>query len=229
MDRKEIVKTLSEHLGIKSKYLGAPSFAYKVGDFTVDREGKILNMAGDKVELEDILNIEEESTENKVTAIGTSFPLEGYDGRSLKNLLNMIYSRQPLIKKTFNLEENIVEKDLINKINEADIETIEDFLEFPNTENLKGISFDDEKITFNFIKDEVKVSMDFLSLLIKKSKELKFASAKPINTDNEKYAFRTWLIRLGMIGDEYKATRKVLLQNLSGNGAFRKLGENHEA
>ena len=51
----------------------------------------------------------------------------------------------------------------------------------------------------------------------------------PINTDNEKYAFRTWLIRLGMTGNEYKSTRKLLLQNLSGNGAFRKPGEGYEA
>jgi hypothetical protein len=59
--------------------------------------------------------------------------------------------------------------------------------------------------------------------------QLKYASAKPINTDNEKYAFRTWLIRLGMTGNEYKSTRKLLLQNLSGNGAFRKPGEGYEA
>ncbi|MEY8304856.1 hypothetical protein [Anaerosalibacter bizertensis] len=40
-------------------------------------------------------------------------------------------------------------------------------------------------------------------------------------TDNEKYTFRTWLTRLGMIGDEYREIRKELLQNLSGNSAFR--------
>lgn len=227
MDRKEIVKTLSKHFDIKSKYLGAPSFAYKVGEFTVDREGRIISKAGEEVELEIILNSVAETTDD-IANIEISFPLEGHDGQSLKNLLNVIYSRQPLIKKAFDLGENIVEEELINKLNEADVKTLEDFLEFPNKENLKGMSFDDEKITFNFVKDEVKASMEFLSLLINKAKELKYASAKVVNTDNEKYAFRTWLMRLGMIGDEYKTTRKILLQPLSGNGAFRKPSENHD-
>ena len=40
-------------------------------------------------------------------------------------------------------------------------------------------------------------------------------------TDNEKYAFRCFLLRLGFIGSEYKEARKILLKNLSGNAAFR--------
>jgi hypothetical protein len=35
-------------------------------------------------------------------------------------------------------------------------------------------------------------------------------------------------MRLGMIGDEYKEARKELLENLSGNSAFRNIGESHE-
>lgn len=40
-------------------------------------------------------------------------------------------------------------------------------------------------------------------------------------SDNEKYTFRTWLLRLGMIGDEFKTARKFLLENLDGNIAWR--------
>ena len=40
-------------------------------------------------------------------------------------------------------------------------------------------------------------------------------------TDNEKYTFRCFLLRLGFIGTEYKEARKILMQNLSGNAAFR--------
>ncbi|MFR5081245.1 MAG: hypothetical protein ACLTEE_00695 [Anaerobutyricum hallii] len=39
-------------------------------------------------------------------------------------------------------------------------------------------------------------------------------------TDNEKYAFRCFLLRLGFIGDAHKATRKILLKNLIGSSAF---------
>jgi hypothetical protein len=44
---------------------------------------------------------------------------------------------------------------------------------------------------------------------------------KEKDTDNDKYAFRCFLLRLGFIGDEYKAARKILLRNLSGSGAFK--------
>ena len=39
--------------------------------------------------------------------------------------------------------------------------------------------------------------------------------------ENEKYAFRCFLLQLGFIGDEYKAARRVLLKNLTGNGAWK--------
>ena len=51
--------------------------------------------------------------------------------------------------------------------------------------------------------------------------EQKRIQAKVVNDDNEKYAFRIWLLRLGMRGDEYKAARKALMENLSGHAAFR--------
>ena len=39
--------------------------------------------------------------------------------------------------------------------------------------------------------------------------------------ENEKYTFRTWLLRLGLIGDEFKTARQHLLKNLEGNIAWR--------
>ena len=45
---------------------------------------------------------------------------------------------------------------------------------------------------------------------------------------NEKYEFRCFLLRLGMIGDEFKAERKILLKNLTGSSAFRNGGASHE-
>ena len=48
-----------------------------------------------------------------------------------------------------------------------------------------------------------------------------FITAKPKENENEKYAFRCFLLRLGFIGDEYKTDRKVLLANLDGSSAFK--------
>jgi len=47
-------------------------------------------------------------------------------------------------------------------------------------------------------------------------------SQKTTQSDNEKYTFRTWLLRLGMIGEEFATARKFLLRNLEGNGAWRR-------
>jgi hypothetical protein len=57
--------------------------------------------------------------------------------------------------------------------------------------------------------------------LVKKQKRI---LAKEHETENEKYAFRCFLLRLGFIGDEYKNARKILLKNLTGNSAFLKGG-----
>lgn len=219
MDRKEKVKILGKHLGIKPKYLGVPSFAYEIGDFTVTRDGTIINKAGDEMELDEILNSSEETTETEFDSIEISFPMEGHDERTIKNLLNMIYSKQSLIKKVFDCSENIVEKELIDEI--STLESLSEILTTINKENCKGIDFNDEKLTFNFINGDIQTSSEFLSLLIKKAKELQYTSSKPIETDNDKYTFRTWLIRLGMIGPEYKAHRKTLLSSLTGSSAFR--------
>ncbi|MBO5048107.1 MAG: amidoligase family protein [Clostridia bacterium] len=49
----------------------------------------------------------------------------------------------------------------------------------------------------------------------------KGASRSKTQSPNEKYTFRTWLLRLGMIGDEFKTARTFLLEKLEGNIAWR--------
>lgn len=49
----------------------------------------------------------------------------------------------------------------------------------------------------------------------------KSTSAKVTKSDNEKYTFRSWLLRMGLIGDEFKTCRKFMLENLDGDIAWR--------
>ena len=53
------------------------------------------------------------------------------------------------------------------------------------------------------------------------AKEAKSASPKPQQTENPKYAMRTWLLRLGFLGDEFKTAREVLTKRLPGDASFR--------
>ncbi len=64
----------------------------------------------------------------------------------------------------------------------------------------------------------------FLTALIDMAKNQKRINNKPDTSDNEKYAFRCFLLRLGFIGTEFKSVRKVLLRNLTGSSAFRNGG-----
>jgi hypothetical protein len=53
------------------------------------------------------------------------------------------------------------------------------------------------------------------------AKEVRTASPKPQQNENPKYAMRTWLLRLGFIGDEFKTARDLFTKRLDGDAAFR--------
>ena len=53
------------------------------------------------------------------------------------------------------------------------------------------------------------------------AKMVRTASPKPQQTENEKYAMRCWMLRLGFIGDEFKTAREYYLNNMEGNSAWR--------
>ena len=84
----------------------------------------------------------------------------------------------------------------------------------------------DDRITFAWlhgtITDETaKAYAEFISKLCQMARMQKRVTAKEKIVDNEKYAFRCFLLRLGMIGSAYKESRKILLQNLIGSSAFK--------
>ena len=68
---------------------------------------------------------------------------------------------------------------------------------------------------------QLKAYIQLCLALSQMAKMLKFASPKPQQHENPKYAMRTWLLRLGFIGEEFETAREVLTKRLSGNAAFR--------
>ena len=76
--------------------------------------------------------------------------------------------------------------------------------------------------------DECKAYTHFISALCKLAKNAKRVTAREKETDNDKYAFRCFLLRLGFIGAEYKVERKILLKNLTGSSAFKNGGADNE-
>lgn len=221
MDRKKIVEALQEHFAIKAKYKGAPSFAYEIEadgeSYVIDREGRIWH-GKDVVTLGSLL-VEKES-DNKTTIENTvtkafahviKLAMNEHTGRSLRNLINMIYSKQHLIRKSLGMDAQLIDETLVSKINDAEIETLQEF------QNTIGEATQNSSLEFDFdnstilihlegslITDEFDAFNTLINLVDKNAKTQRHASSKAKETENEKYAFRVWLIRLGMIGDEYK-------------------------
>ena len=76
------------------------------------------------------------------------------------------------------------------------------------------------------LKRLVSKSFGLMILINTQLKHIRLIKEK--ETDNDKYAFRCFLLRLGFIGSEYKAERKILLRNLTGSSAFKNGGTTNE-
>jgi hypothetical protein len=68
---------------------------------------------------------------------------------------------------------------------------------------------------------ELKTFIQLALALSEMAKEVRTASPKKSTTENKKFLMRTWLIRLGFVGDEFKTAREILMRNLEGDAAFR--------
>lgn len=209
-ERKRLAQTIAKEIGVDAIYQGAPTFSYKMDYFTVDREGTLVfddENGGDEAErvLDAIaaagfIPAEEEEDMNEQTGMAIQMPM--MDGEEISRLEQLIASKESLIKKAVGAESLTVgEKD--------------------------------GKLDFAWFRadagpDEVKAWMDLVTALCRTAKDAKRIAGKDRPVENEKYAFRCFLLRLGFIGDEFKASRKVLLKNFSGSSAFRNGGADHE-
>ena len=151
-------------------------------------------------------------------------PMDGHQGNTLRNILNLIYSKQPLIKKALELEEDLVEEEFIKLLKEERVKSIDSFEKALNKIGYNGhpgVDFDFENKTFTFKHANGEAATWLFALINKKAKTMKRTNVNKTDTDNEKYTFRTWLNNLGMIGEDYAEIRKELLKNLTGNPSYR--------
>lgn len=195
--RKALVKAIESIMGEKAKYQGMPTSVYTLGDITIDKEGSVICEDGDKLErlvhnlIADGFTPSEEN-EPEETGLTIEIPLEHVQ---VGNLMKLLDAKGKLIQKALGMDD-------------IRIEIKEDRVAFPWFSTLPE-------------PDEVKAYSHFITALCKLAKDAKRVNATEKEVDNEKYAFRCFLLRLGFIGSEYKAERKTLLRNLSGSSAFK--------
>ena len=232
-DRKEIAKRLAEITGSESRYTRVPRCAYEVGDYVIEKDGSVTIAEG--ADLQPLRALVEEGMivpfEPKPISLTVTVPTAGHTGNSLRNLVNLIYTRAGLINKALGTSF-AAEQGLIDTLAENENLCITgDFLkavasyEKEHGQALYGITFTEEKITFFTLPktdnpDRIKAFTELAGMMNKQALAQKRIQAKKVNDENEKYALRTWLTRLGMNGLEYKTTRRILMENLSGDAAF---------
>ena len=202
-DRKRMAQIIGKVIGVDPMYNGTPSLAYQIDQFTIDKEGTLIfDETRDEYETETVLRrLEDEGFEaEEPPYMAIQMPM--MTGDEISRLESLIESKESLLKKAL------------------------------GTDNLM-IGEKDGKLDFPWFQpdvspDEVKAYMDLVTALCKKATQATRVTGKDKQVDNEKYAFRCFLLRLGFIGDEYKNTRKVLLKNLSGSSAFKNGGKKDE-
>lgn len=233
--RKKLVEALSKELEAEAKYLAAPSFAYQVGAYTIDRNGllegednkelvrKLFEVYKLKAEVEEYATsdlVTEDSGNHQAVAedeispyrdheeptlydpsndgadsLIIELPMEGFIELALNNLRGLIKARESLIKKALGIEY-------------LPIITGEETISFP-------------WFSSSLEADEIKAYTNFVAKLYKMARKQKRVITTEKIVENEKYAFRCFLLRLGFIGEKYKADRKILLKNLNGSSAFK--------
>jgi len=209
-ERKMLVQHISEQRGTPLKYLGVPSCAYQVGPINVSRNGELTfsdEMTEEEIEaltqsLSEV-GFENGSTEDKTSTVDlvVQLPRDSFSDLALENLKKLIESKESLIKKALS-------------VNTLPIELEDDRISFPWFDGVDG-------------HEEIEAYSHFIIKLSEMAQNQKRITAKEKEVENEKYAFRCFLLRLGFIGAEYKTDRKILLKNLSGSSAFKK-GAPHE-
>ena len=176
---------------------------------------------------------EEEDQQDEVPLdLELSFLVSQHNGVTLRNLVNLLYSRGNLIGKAtgghFHVEEGLVDKlkdDTCTLATMNFISAVNGY-EAEHGAALEGLKITTEKVIFTGFPtapdhEHLTAFAQLAVLMNQQAISQKRIQAKNVNDENEKYALRTWLIRLGMNGSDFKATRKILMENLSGHAAFR--------
>ena len=221
-DRKRLVQAISEITDAPAKYLGMPTAAYEVDYFTITKTGSVI--FDDRADSEEIENLTEQLSKRGFEAeygnpymeqpdidepehledcpppygvpeqigLTVSVPL---DKVRVGNLIALLDAKGTLIQKAMGIPA-------------TPIEIHEDCVSFPWFETMQTV-------------EEINAYSDFICKLCALTVNQKRITAKEKEVDNEKYAFRCFLLRLGFIGETYKGERKILLRNLSGSSALR--------
>ena len=205
-ERKRLVGIIEQAAGQKAVYLRVPTCAYQIGDYNVGKDGTVTFPDGTEgsggvidacvmegFEPEGWHENGEEHPEG--VSLTVEMPRDQFSDAQIENLKKLVSAKEGLLKQALGSGE-------------------------------VPVIVTDEKVSFPWFSEGIPAEdcmayTKLIGAICRMAKEAKRVTAREKETDNPKYAFRCFLLRLGFIGDDYKADRKILLRNLSGSSAFR--------
>ena len=207
--RKAMVTAIEKEIGGKARYLGVPSCAYEIGNYTVGRNGEL--EFGDFDDIDEISPI----VDACVMATGIT-PAEWEGNKDAEET-----ETEGAMELTVTIPFTKVNVGNLTSLLEAKGSLIKDALGITDLR----FEMNEDSVSFPWFSkvepEEAMTYTKFITAICEMTMKQKRITAKPKENENEKYAFRCFLLRLGFIGDEYKADRKLLLSKLNGSSAFK--------
>ena len=200
--RKKLADTIADYYHTKAEYK-MPGFRYIIDNrVTVTKDGTIeISPNIDDDSVKDLLKVlssqgfRSKEQKGKPETVFISFTSPKDDGATCYNIECFVHAYQAIMKKVFKTSSfPVVEKD--GKIN------------FP-------------WFTSDIDPAVLKAYMVFISKLMEFSKTHRRLSSMPVSTENEKFTWRTALVRIGLVGEKYKDVRQILTEDVEGNSSFR--------
>ena len=231
-ERKKLVKAVGAYKQVTPEYLGVPSFAFRIDEMIIDKDGILIIEGGMEPEkLQEFLKyLEEKGFHTTVPAVQTE-PTEDTAEPAAQAEYEMEPEDTPTEEPTLLTIEvprdGFTEESIINlqKIIDSKASLLRKAL---GTDDL-SVQISEDRIAFSWfhIEDPANTSAyaHLVSALCQMAQKAKRVTAKEKPVESEKYAMRIWLQRLGFGGSEFKEERALLLKNLSGTSAFKNQAE----
>ena len=224
--RKALVAVMRDTLQDATRYLGAPSFAFQVGAYTVDKNGTV--------------TCPDETDEAQITMLIRELAHDGFIGERIGELA------KPAEQQIIETSRKEIVTPTLDSLDRLSVEMPKDGMTPTAMENLRRlvaskatllkqalvtdslpITEHADRIEFGWFRptdDQTKITAYYQLVqgLCELARTQKRVSATEQEVENDKYAFRCFLLKLRFIGREYKDSRRVLLRHLSGNASYAK-------
>ena len=227
-ERKKLVKAVGAYKQVTPEYLGVPSFAFRIDEMIIDKDGILIIAGGMEPEkLQEFLKYLEEKGFHTTVAATEDTPTEPAAQAEYEMEPEDTPTEEPTLLTIEVPRDGFTEESIINlqKIIDSKASLLRKAL---GTDDL-SVQISEDRIAFSWfhIEDPANTSAyaHLVSALCQMAQKAKRVTAKEKPVESEKYAMRIWLQRLGFGGSEFKEERALLLKNLSGTSAFKNQAE----